>query len=183
MAPALAVLMVGVVAYCLARAFVPALRDPEHRRDLDLWHVVMGLGMAGMLLLTITATAAVVGVAVFVLGAGWAVVRGALPGRRAAYLPLGVGSLAMTAMLLPLASAPAAAATPSGHHAHTHAVAGAGLVPPPLLVLALLVALGAVVVVRLVASLRPGVARPARWDAGCDVAMAAAMASMLVALV
>ena len=42
-------LMVAVVLYCLARAFVPALRPDGHRRDLDAWHLVMAAAMAVML--------------------------------------------------------------------------------------------------------------------------------------
>ena len=44
----LGVSMVAVVLYCVARAFVPALRPDGHRRDLDAWHLVMAAAMAAV---------------------------------------------------------------------------------------------------------------------------------------
>ena len=64
----LGVSMVAVVLYCLARAFVPALRTDGHRRDLDAWHLVMAAAMAVMLLAGLTllpALLAIFGRAVF----------------------------------------------------------------------------------------------------------------------
>ena len=84
MAVLLAALMATVVTYCLARAFVPALHDPAHARDVDLWHVVMGAGMVAMLLVTLTRAAAALALVVFVVGLGWSAVRlrPPAPGRR-----------------------------------------------------------------------------------------------------
>ena len=109
MAVLLAALMATVVTYCLARAFVPALHDPAHARDVDLWHVVMGAGMVAMLLVTLTRAVAALALVVFVVGLGWSAVRLATSGARPAYLRLGVGCAAMAVMLLPTATAGAAA--------------------------------------------------------------------------
>jgi hypothetical protein len=103
----------------------------------------------------------------------------------------------MLVMLLPAASAPAASAAPgstlcgdpgpamdralrAADVAGAAAVAGPGLVPPTLLVAATLGALAALLGIRLVASLRPARGVASRLEAGCDVAMAAAMGFMLV---
>jgi hypothetical protein len=182
MAVLLAALVAAVVTYCLARAFVPALHDPAHARDVDLWHVVMGAGMVAMLLLTLTRAAAALGLVVFVVGLCWSAFRLATPGARSAYLRLGVGCAAMTVMLLPTATA-GAAALPAHHH--DHAAGGAGVtavVPPTALLMALLAGVGAILLVRLGGSLRRSVALPGRLAACCDVAMAAAMGTMLVAM-
>ena len=130
MAVLLAALMATVVTYCLARAFVPALHDPAHARDVDLWHVVMGAGMVAMLLVTLTRAAAALALVVFVVGLGWSAVRLATSGARPAYLRLGVGCAAMAVMLLPTATA-GAAAPPAHHHDHSAAAAGVTAVVPP----------------------------------------------------
>ena len=183
MAVLLAALMAAVVTYCLARACVPALHDPAHARDVDLWHVVMGAGMVAMLLVTLSRTAAALALVVFVVGLAWSAVRLAAPGARSAYLRLGVGCAAMAAMLLPTATASAAAAAPATHH-HGHAApAGvSALVPPTALLVLLLAGVGAVLVVRLGGSLRRSAPLPGRLAACCDVAMAVAMGTMLVAM-
>lgn len=181
MAVLLAALMATVVTYCLARAFVPALHDPAHARDVDLWHVVMGAGMVAMLLVTLTRAAAALALVVFVVGLGWSAVRLATSGARPAYLRLGVGCAAMAVMLLPTATA-GAAEPPPHHHDHSAAAAGVTVVPPTLLLVALLAGVGAILLVRLAGSLRGSVALPGRLAACCDVAMAAAMGTMLVAM-
>ena len=109
--------------------------------------------------------------------------RVAAPGARAAYLRLGVGCAAMAAMLLPSATA-TAAAPPMDHQHHDHlaAVGVAAMTPPPALLLVLLVGVGAILLVRLVGSLRRSTPLPGRLAACCDVAMAAAMGTMLVAM-
>ena len=56
------------------------------------------------------------------------------------------------------------------------------MVPPTALLVALLAGVGAVLLVRLGGSLRRSVALPERLAACCDVAMAAAMGTMLVAM-
>ncbi len=96
-------------------------------------------------------------------------------------------------MLLPPATAtatPTAAVTSTMGHdmgAMHHAAAastdgsgGSAFAPPAVLLAALIAVLGLVLVLRLVGSLRPAGAVPARLDACCDVAMAATMGYMLV---
>ncbi len=84
MARLLAAAMVVVVLFCLARAFLPALHHPGHRRDLDAWHVVMAGVMAVMLVGSLDHSFSLVALAGFVAGLGWALVRAgaAPPGRR-----------------------------------------------------------------------------------------------------
>ena len=191
MAGVLAVCMAVVVLYCLARAFTPALRGPGHRRDLDVWHVVMGLGMVAMLLVPFGRALSLVALVLFAAGLGWALLRLAGQATRTAYAVLAVGCLAMVAMVVPTASATAAEpmdmsghAGHAGHAGHHLAAADAGesgIVVPDLLLAGVLVALAAVVLVRLVGTARRS--GPARLDACCDVAMAGAMAYLLVLMV
>lgn len=199
MAGLLAAVMAAVTLYCLARALLPAVRAPDHGRDLDGWHAVMAAAMVAMLLLTWTRATSVVALVVFVAGLGWATSHAVRRAGRAAYLRLALGCAAMAAMLLPAATASAAPVADAGtqptagmagmadmpgmdHAAHTHATstADAGLVPPTVVLGALLVALGLLLVVRLLGSLRAATPVIARLDACCDVAMAAAMGYMLV---
>lgn len=189
MATLLAVVLAAVVAYCLARSILPGLQDPEHGRDLDVWHVVMSVAMLAMLLVTLARPVAVTALAVFVVATGWALARVAAPGARAAYVRtayvrLGVGSAAMVVMLLPNATATATAATagPGGHHHHAAAVDTAALAAPTALVVALLVGLGAILLIPLAGSLRRSGPLPGRLAAACEVAMALAMGTMLVGL-
>ncbi len=193
MALLLAASMVVVVTYCLARMVRPSLRDPAHRRDLDGWHALMGVAMAAMLVVDYTRAAALLALTVFVVGAGWAIVRLIAPDARAAYLRLGLGCAAMAAMLLPTATASAAAplalpvmahGMPMGHAAQQVQpvlVATAPLVPPTGLVIALLVAFAMILVFRLAGTFRGEETVAGRLAACCDVAMAAAMGFMLVA--
>lgn len=189
MAGLLAASMVVVVLYCLARPFVPVLAAVPHHHALDLWHVLMGSAMAAMLLVPYSRALSIVALGVFGAGLGWSLVRLAGPVARAAYVRLAVGCAAMAAMLLPAATA--AAATPASA---SHAMAGGdamgamagmgsgapGLAPPGALVVALLVALGVILAVRLVRVLRPAAAAATRLDACCDVAMSAAMGYLLL---
>ena len=193
MAALLAAAMAVVVTYCLARMLRPALHDPAHRRDLDLWHALMGVAMAAMLVVTYTRVASVVALAVFVVGLGWSVVRLSAAGARAAYLRLGLGCTAMAAMLVPAATTSAAApraasavapSMPVDHVAHHGQAAPAGtasLVPPTLLVIALLAAFAVILVIRLAGTFREEATTAGRLAACCDAAMAAAMGYMLVA--
>ena len=194
MALVLAAAMVVVVTYCLARMVRPSLRDPAHRADLDGWHALTGAAMAAMLVVSYTRAAALLALTVFVVGVGWSIMRFSAPGARAAYLRMGLGCAAMAAMLLPTATATAAAppaapaiahAMPMGHVAHqvlpSPAAATAPLVPPTLLVVALLTAFAVILVVRLTGTFREGEPVAARLAACCDVAMAAATGFMLVA--
>lgn len=192
MAGVLAACVAVVVLYCFARAFTPALRGPEHRLDLDAWHVVMGVGMVAMLLTSFGRALSVVSLVLFAVGLGWALLRLAGRATRTSYAVLAVGCLAMVAMVVPTATATAAQPIdepmdmsmdmsmdmPMDMGTHT---GNTGIVVPDLVLAGLLVALAVVVVVRLVGTARRS--GPARLDACCDVAMAGAMAYLLVVMV
>ncbi|GAW47737.1 MULTISPECIES: DUF5134 domain-containing protein [unclassified Nocardioides] len=193
MAGVLAACVAVVVLYCFARAFTPALRGPEHRLDLDAWHVLMGVGMVAMLLAPFGRALSVASLVVFAVGLAWSLLRLAGRATRTSYAVLAVGCLAMVAMVVPTATATAAApmdmSTGSGmdmgaghHHVSMGAAdaAGTGIVVPDLVLAALLVALAVVVAVRLVTTARS--TGPARLDACCDIAMAGAMAYLLVVM-
>jgi hypothetical protein len=192
----LAAVLAAVVLYCVARALVPGLRGPGHHRDLDAWHALMGAAMAAMLVAPFPRGLSLLTLAACAAGVGWAVVRVLQRVGRPAYLRLGVGSLAMAAMVLPAATASAADTTVAQHPDHHHhgsaaaanvadpslvndgsAVAG-GL--PELVVAVLLVMLGVLLLVRMLHATRRASGVPARLDACCDVAMAGAMGYMLL---
>ncbi|WP_151084603.1 DUF5134 domain-containing protein [Nocardioides cynanchi] len=178
----LAALVALVVVYCSV-GVVTRRRWPgvaRHRRDIDAWHVVMGVAMIGMLLGTLSRPVATVALVV----AGVAVCWGALSTERrsagSAHVRLLVGATAMAVMTLPLAAPAQATGSPT-------AAAGAAGMPAggsssALLVGILLAALGAVAVTRLPVVVRRGAGAVGRLDACCDVVMAGAMAALLVAL-
>jgi hypothetical protein len=191
----LGVSMVAVALYCLARAFVPALRPVDHRRDVDVWHGVMAGAMAVMLLAGHGRPLAALGLLVFGAGLAWSGLRAVRRTGRAAYVRLGVGCAAMAVMLVPSATlAPADAAVSSGagdahamhhhHHAATAATSGAEplALPAPLVVL-LLAVVAALVLARLPAVVRRGAPVETRLDAVCEALMGVAMAAMLAVLV
>ena len=189
----LGVSMAAVVLYCVARAFVPALRPDGHRRDLDAWHLVMAAAMAVMLLAGHGRAFAVLGLLVFAAGLAWSGLRAVRRTGRAAYLRLGIGCTAMLVMLVPAATlAPASAATVATghdhgmHHDHAAAASASGAGPmalPSLLVVLLLALVAVLVVARLLQVVRRGVPAAGRFDAGCEVLMGVAMTVMLVPLV
>ena len=194
----LGVSMVAVVLYCVARAFVPALRPDGHRRDLDAWHLVMAAAMAVMLLAGHGRTFAALGLLVFAVGLAWSGLRAVRRTGRAAYVRLGIGCAAMAAMLVPAATlAPATAAAPAAaghdhgmHHEMRHdpaaaaSASGAGpLALPSLLVVVLLALVAVLVLARLLEVVRRGAPAAGRLDAGCEVLMGVAMTAMLVPLV
>jgi hypothetical protein len=190
----LGVSMVAVALYCLARAVVPALRPLDHRRDLDVWHVVMAGAMALMLLAGHGRPLAALGLLVFGAGLAWSGLRAVRRTGRAAYVRLGVGCAAMAVMLVPSATlAPADAAASSGagdahamhhHHAATAATSGAEplALPAPLVVL-LLALVAVLVLARLPDVVRRGAPVETRVDAGCEALTGIAMAAMLAVLV
>jgi hypothetical protein len=153
----------------------------------------MAGAMAAMLLLSSTRALAMVGLVAFAVGVAWALVRLAARVSRAAYLRLGVACAAMAVMLLPTATATAAArdAADAGHTGHAHgahvsSTAGPGtpgIEPPLVLLVGLLLALGAVVVVRVVGLVGARSTLPTRLDACCEALMAAVMGYMLVTMV
>ena len=194
----LGVSMVAVVLYCVARAFVPALRPDGHRRDLDAWHLVMAAAMAVMLLAGHGRTFAALGLLVFAVGLAWSGLRAVRRTGRAAYVRLGIGCAAMAAMLVPAATlAPATAATAAAaghdhamhhamHHDHAAAASTSGTAPlalPSLLVAVLLALVAVLVLARLLEVVRRGAPAAGRLDAGCEVLMGVAMTAMLVPLV
>jgi hypothetical protein len=48
---ALAAVLLPVVVYCSVRSLAPRLggASTEHRRDIDVWHMLMGTAMTAML--------------------------------------------------------------------------------------------------------------------------------------
>jgi hypothetical protein len=180
--PLLSGLVALVVAYCLVRALAPAGRgrSHRHRRDIDAWHVVMGVAMICMLLGRLSRPLAVVALVL----AGAAVCWGALSTERrsgsAAHVRLLVGATAMAVMTLPLAApAEAAGTAPASSGMSGMSLGGT---PSVLLVVLLVAALGVVLTARLPAVVRSGSGAVTRLDACCDVVMAGAMAVMLAAL-
>ena len=189
--------MVAVVLYCVARAFVPALRPEGHRRDLDAWHLVMAAVMAVMLLAGHGRTFAVLGLLVFAVGLAWSGLRAVRRAGRAAYLRLAIGCAAMTVMLVPAATlAPATAATTATaghdhgmHHGMQHhsaaapASGGGSLALPSPLVVVQLALVAVLVLARLLHVVRQEAPAAGRLDAACEVLMGVAMTAMLVPLV
>jgi hypothetical protein len=180
LAPLLSGLVALVVAHCLVRALAPARLADRHFRDIDAWHVVMGLAMIGMLLGELSRPVAVVAL-VLAGGAGcWGALSTERRSGSAAHVRLLVGATAMAVMTLPIAApveAAGRAPTPSG----MDGMSPAGT-PSVLLVVLLVAALGIVLTTRLPAVVRSGSGAVTRLDACCDVVMAGAMAVMLAAL-
>ena len=177
MAGLLAVTLVGVVLFCLARWLLPALRPAGHRHDLDAFHVAMGLAMVAMLLARPSRGLSILTVVVAAAALGWAVARLVRRSGRPAYLRLAAGSGAMLAMVLLPATAATAAAPHAGGHGHGSGATGVALVVPLLLVALMVVAAG-----RMLDAAGSRRALPDRLDACCDVAMASAMGYMLVVM-
>jgi hypothetical protein len=69
----------------------------------------------------------------------------------------------------------------AAHHSQAVPGGAAPLLPPTLVVVALLAAFGVILMIRLVGTLREGASVAGRLAACCDVSMAVAMAYMLVA--
>jgi hypothetical protein len=178
--PLLLAVLLPVVVYCSVRAVAPRLGGAgvEHRRDIDIWHVLMGLAMAAMLVGSLTRPLAVAALVVCAAGLCWGVLSVERRSGGAAHLRLVVGAAAMAVMTLPLA-APAMASGDEPERMAGMTMAG----PSPLpLVLVLLAGLVGVAAVRLPAVVRRPPGAVARLDAGCDVVMAGAMAAMLLVL-
>ena len=178
----LAVLLLPVVVYCSVRAVAPGLggTSAEHRRDIDVWHVLMGTAMAAMLIGALTRPLAVAALTVCATGLCWGVLAVERRSGGAAHVRLVVGAGAMAVMTLPLA-APAMASGGHGSGGDMADMSLAGPSPLPLVVV-LLVGLLMVGAVRLPVVVRRSHAAVPRLDAACDVVMAGAMAAMLVAV-
>jgi hypothetical protein len=178
----LAALLLPVVAYCSVRALAPRWGGPslEHRRALDLWHVLMGTAMTAMLLGLLIRPLALTALAVCAAGLAWGVLGVRRRIGSAAHVRLIVGAGAMAVMTLPLA----APATASSGHGSDAAMAGMGpatLAPFPVTYV-LLIGLLVVAAVRSPDVVRRSQGSVARLDAGCDVLMAVGMTAMLIAL-
>ena len=170
-----------VVVYCLAGVALPGrwVGRERHRREIDAWHVVMGVAMIGMLLGHLSRPLATVALVL----AGVAVCWGALSTERrsgsGAHVRLLVGATAMAVMTLPLAAPAEAAGTRTGPAAMGGTSLGSS---SALLVVILVAALGLVAASRVPAVVRRGGGPVRRLDACCDVVMAGAMAALLAAL-
>jgi len=185
----LAASLLPVAAYCSVGAVAPGREGTsrEHRRDLDVWHVLMASSMTAMLLGALTRQLAVATLAVSAIGLCWgvlAVERGSRRSGGEVHLRLVVGAGAMAVMTLPLA-APAMASAGHGSGGMGSGGMGSGMAgyapfPLPLVLLAGLVMVAAV---RLPVVVRRSPSAVVRLDAGCDVVMAVAMAAMLLAVV
>jgi hypothetical protein len=175
----LAAALLPVLAYCLVRAVNPGIGAHAHRRDLYVWHVLLGLAMVIALLGPVGPLAVVVAT-VSLAGLGWGLLSLDRRPMRGAYARLAAGGAAMAVMTLPVTfTAPAQAA--SGH------AAMAGITPAdhtawiPLVAffLAALAIAGASAVVVAVGRTSLAVRR---LDACCDLVMAGVMAVMLAGL-
>ena len=168
-----------VVLYCAARALWVRRGGREsagHHRDLDVWHVLMGVAMLAMMLGWWPAGATVPILVLSALAVGWGLRSMQRSASAAAYARLSVGGAAM-AVMAPLAPHP-----PGRHSFGTDGMAAMsqGVWVPLALALAVLLASS-------VSTAGPVLARPGdlvrRLNAGCDVVMAAAMTVMLVQMV
>ncbi|MGD9957794.1 DUF5134 domain-containing protein [Nocardioides sp.] len=189
MAGLLATCMVAVIAYCVARSFIPALQSPGHRPEVDLWHVAMGWAMVLMLLIPVTQLVSVLWLVVFVVGLVVALTRLGREASSAAYAGVGMGCAAMVVMLLPAATA-SASAEPAHDHLHHHQQAaapsgsmGGSWVNVPTVVVAVVFAgLLLLLVARLLQTTRRSGPRARRVDALCEATMAVAMGYMLLSM-
>ena len=182
LAPLLSGLVALVVAYCLAGLIVPGrwAGGERHRRDIDAWHVVMGVAMIAMLLGHLSRPLAVVALVVAGVAVGWGALSTERRSGSTAHVRLLVGATAMAVMTLPLA-APA-----EGVDLRTAPAGMSGMSlggsSSALLVVILVGALALVAASRLPAVVRRGSGAVRRLDACCDVVMAGAMTALLAAL-
>lgn len=177
----LAAALLPVLAYCLVRAAVPGAGHHEHRRDLYVWHVLLGLAMVIGLLGPVVPVAVLLAT-VSLVGLGWGLLSLDRRSVRGAYARLAVGGAAMAVMALPWTFPAPAQAAPE--HAAMAGMAGSGasvgvwqeLVPLVLVAVAIAGASSAVVAVARTSS------AVRRLDACCDLVMAGVMAVMLAGL-
>jgi hypothetical protein len=160
--------------------------------DVEVWHGVMGLTMATMVMVPISTGPSRLTLAVFGGGVLWCLVRLTVTGARAAYLRLAVCCTAMVAMLVPASTTRTAATGPmSGMAGMTGMPGMEGTrmnVLPRIITVVLLVAVVGVVLAAASRLSRPKRASRApsgmhRVQAFGEMAMAGAMAYMLAGLV
>lgn len=146
-----------------------------YHRDVRVWHVVMGVFMAAMLVSPLPGGLTRTALTVFAVCVGWCIVQIARRAGFGVYLRLGVCGVAMLAMLTA--------------HTSSHAMPGMVDMPtdprPTLLTIVLVIALASVVVAgttRLAIPVRSsggGAAVSNRFETALEVALAGAMVFML----
>jgi hypothetical protein len=158
-------------------------RVPAHQADVLVWHGLMVVAMAAMLVPSLPTGYLRAGLVVFVVGSVWAVLRMARPRSRPDYLCLCTCCVAMVAMLVSvatvhdsssdaMASMPGMAAMPVSSGSSTSALA-----LPPVVTVPLVLALVAVVAS---GARRLGREPPAHLlGRGLELGTATAMAVML----
>lgn len=186
----LTAVLLPVLVYCVVRVLTPerARGATHHRRDIDVWHVLLGLAMvAGLLALPPPAATFVL--AVSVIGVAWGILSLERRIGRSAHARLAVGAAAMAVMALPVAgpaqAEPAHAGQAMAGMSGMTGMAGAGSPGPGVwapLVVALLVALAVAGASAAVVAARRRAPVVRRLDACCDLVMAGVMAVMLVGL-
>jgi hypothetical protein len=173
----LAAALLPVVLYCTARAVSRrgGRTAHGHHRDLDVWHVLMGVAMIAMLLGRLPVAATVPVLMVSALAVAWGVRAMQPTASASAYARLAVGGAAM-AVMVPMTPAQAATGDHAGDHATMTTMSHAVWAPLGVVVLVVLVC---AVSSAAWAMVRSGGAA-SRLDASCDAVMTAAMAAMLV---
>ena len=175
--------LLPVLVYCVVRALTPArARGDHHHRDLDVWHLVLGLAMlAGLARLPPLGALGVL--AVSALGVGWGIRSLERPVGGGSYARFAVGAASMVVMSVSVA-APAQAAP--AHPGNPMGMAGMGTSGSaawfPMVGVALLVALAVAGASAAVVAARRPASVVRRLDACCDLVMAGVMAVMLVGL-
>jgi hypothetical protein len=173
--------LLPVLVYCVVRALTPArARGDHHHRDLDLWHLLLGLAMlAGLAGLSPVAALGVL--AVSALGVGWGIRSLERPVGGGSYARLAVGAAAMAVMSVPVATPVQAAPAHPGHAVGMAGMGGSGSAAwLPVVGVVLLVALAAAGASAAVVAGRRPASVVHRLDACCDLVMAGVMAVMLV---
>ena len=74
-------LMIAIAGYCAGRVVYARLWKRPSEHDVDVLHVLMGVAMAGMLVARLSFWNSRIWEVLFVVAAGWFVVRGALAAR------------------------------------------------------------------------------------------------------
>jgi hypothetical protein len=179
----------------------PPLVRAVHGRDLLTWHGLSAAAMVAMVAVTLPVWLAGAAAAVFAAGLVWCAVQAVRLSPRAPYLRLGVCSLAMLAMLVPLAAPGLSSAEPAGASMAGHVMAGGTMAghsmaprptaegpltsaDPGLLALLLAGMLACLAVWGVARGVRaPAASRSSRAAGLAEALLAAAMAAMLLGAV